>query len=58
MRTLRLATSACAVLLIACAPVLFALSVAPRIVRPVVILEPAGDCMPAVSEERTEWPTT
>ena len=58
MRRLRLATAACAVLLIACAPVLFALFVAPRIVRPVVILEPAGDCMPAVSDERAEWPTT
>jgi hypothetical protein len=58
MRTLRLAAAACAVLLIGFAPVLFALFVAPRIVRPAVILEPAGDCMPSVSEDRAEWPTT
>ena len=51
-RRLRLTAAACAVLLIALAPVLFALFVAPRIVRPVVILEPAGECMPAVCDER------
>ena len=58
MRTLRLTAAACAVLLIALSPVLFALFVAPRVVRPVVVLEPAGDCMPAVSDERAEWPMT
>jgi hypothetical protein len=57
MKRLRLATAACAVL-IAVSPVLFALFVAPRIVRPVVVLQPAGDCMPSVSDERAEWPTT
>lgn len=58
MRTLRLAAAFAAVALIGFGPLLFALFVAPRIVRPAVILEPARDCMPAVSEDRAEWPTT